>query len=142
LIGDGYRAGVSASPSTVAELTALRADNERLSAEREHYRDLYLQMLEQNWLFVGNDDAGEVNAAFVSLLASCRLHGIEPWSYLRDLFCLTPSWPRSRVLELAPVQWRQTLTRPEVLQRLHANVYRRASLAPVAASRTATDAAR
>ena len=24
----------------------------------------------KNWLFVGNDDAGEVNAAFVSLLAS------------------------------------------------------------------------
>ena len=69
----------------------------------------------KNWLFVGNDDAGEVNAAFVSLLASCQLHGIEPWSYLRDLFCLMPSWPRSRVLELAPVHWRQTLARPEVL---------------------------
>ena len=39
---------------------------------------------------MGNDDAGEVNAAFVSLLASCQLHGIEPWSYLRDLFCLMP----------------------------------------------------
>jgi transposase len=25
----------------------------------------------KNWLFVGNDEAGEVNAAFVSLLASC-----------------------------------------------------------------------
>ena len=34
----------------------------------------------KNWLFVGNDEAGEVNAAFVSLLASCQLHGIEPWS--------------------------------------------------------------
>ena len=52
----------------------------------------------KNWLFVGNDDAGEVNAAFVSKLASCQLHEIEPWNYLRDLFCLMPSWPRSRVL--------------------------------------------
>jgi hypothetical protein len=34
------------------------------------------------------------------------------------------------VLELAPVHWRQTLERPEVLQRLDANGYRRASLAP------------
>ena len=48
----------------------------------------------------------------------------------------------SRVLELAPMQWRQTLPRPEVLQRLDANIYRRASLAPVAASRAGTDAAR
>ena len=31
-----------------------------------------------------------VNAAFTSLLASCALHEIEPWSYLRDLFCLLP----------------------------------------------------
>ena len=96
----------------------------------------------KNWLFVGNDDAGEVNAAFVSLLASCQLHRIEPWSYLRDLFCLMPNWPRSRVLELAPVNWRQTLARPEVEQRLEANIYRRARLAPFAASLAPADAAR
>jgi hypothetical protein len=32
----------------------------------------------RNWMFIGNDDAGEVNATFVSLLASCVLHEIEP----------------------------------------------------------------
>jgi transposase len=79
---------------------------------------------------LGNDDAGEVNTMFVSLLASCQLHRIESWSYLRDLFCLMPSWPRSRVLELAPVHWRQTLERPDVQQRLNANIYRRATLGP------------
>ena len=78
----------------------------------------------------------------MSLLASCQLHGIEPWSYLRDLFCLIPSWPRSRVLELAPVNWRQTHSRPEVEQRLEANIYRRASLAPFAAYLAPADAAR
>jgi transposase len=84
----------------------------------------------KNWLFVGNDDAGEVNTMFVSLLASCQLHGIEPWSYLRDLLCVMPSWPLNRVLELAPVHWRQTVARPEVQQRLDANIYRRATLGP------------
>jgi transposase len=49
-------------------------------------------------------------------------------SYLRDLFCLMPSWPRSRVLELAPVHWRQTVARPEVQQQLDVNIYRRATL--------------
>jgi hypothetical protein len=63
----------------------------------------------KNWLFVGNDDAAEVNAAFVSLLASCQFHNVEPWAYLRDLFCLLPSWPIRRVLELAPLNWKQTL---------------------------------
>ena len=47
MIVHGYRAGVSSSPPTVEEFTALRADNERLSAVAEHYRELYLQMLEQ-----------------------------------------------------------------------------------------------
>ena len=47
MIVDGYRAGVSAWPSIDEELAALRADNDRLSAEREHYRELYLRTLEQ-----------------------------------------------------------------------------------------------
>jgi transposase len=82
------------------------------------------------WLFVGNDDAGEVNEAFVSLLASCQLHGIEPWSYRRDLFCPMPSWPQRRVLDLAPASWRQTRKLPDVQQRLDANMYRRATVRP------------
>jgi transposase len=93
----------------------------------------------KNWLFLGNDDAGEVNTMFVSLLASCQLHGIEPWSYLRDLFCLMPSWPRSRAFELAPLHWRQTVARPDVQQRLDVNIYRRATLGPAPAA--ALDAA-
>jgi len=82
----------------------------------------------RNWLFLGNDDAGDVNAAFVSLLASCKLHDIEPWAYLRDLLCLLPSWPSSRVLELAPVNWHKTLEQGDTQQQLAANVFRRFTL--------------
>ena len=77
---------------------------------------------------VGTDDAAEINAAFVSLLASCQLHDIEPWAYLRDLFCLLPGWPVRQVLELAPLNWKQTLENEDAQQRLNANVFRRASL--------------
>ena len=38
--------------------------------------------------------------------ASCRMHSVEPWAYLRDLFCLLPSWSARRVLDLATVNWR------------------------------------
>ena len=82
----------------------------------------------RNWLFVGNDDAAEVNTTFVTLLASCQLHGIEPWAYLRDLFCLLPSWPAKRVLELAPAYWKQTCQKDDAQQRLAANFFRRATL--------------
>ena len=49
----------------------------------------------------------------VSLLASCEMHGIEPLGYLRDLICLLPYWRHHRVLELAPVNWRETLEQQE-----------------------------
>jgi transposase len=82
----------------------------------------------KNWLFVGSDDGAEVNATWVSLLASCSLHKIEPLGYIRDLLCLLPRWPLHRVLELAPVNWRQTLEKGEAQQTLDANVFRRVAL--------------
>jgi transposase len=82
----------------------------------------------KNWIFVGSDQGAEVNAAFVSLLASCQLHGIEPWGYLRDAFCLLPRWPKHRVLELAPLHWRETLEQEKTQQLLAANPYRKVTL--------------
>jgi transposase len=82
----------------------------------------------RNWLFVGSDDGGVTNTRFVSLLASARLHAIEPLGYTRDLLCLLPSWPRKRVLELAPVYWKKTLDQRETQEKLAANVFRRVVL--------------
>jgi hypothetical protein len=77
---------------------------------------------------VGSDDGAKVNAVFVSLLASCRLHDIEPRDYLRDILCLLPDWPRVRLLELAPAYWKQTREQHDTRQRLAATVFRRAVL--------------
>src|SRR5689334_14343339 len=82
----------------------------------------------KNWLFVGHDDAGAVNAIFTSLLASCRLCKVEPWTYLRDVLCLLPSWPEHRLLELAPVQWKNTRERDDVGRLLDDNPLRRLTL--------------
>jgi len=82
----------------------------------------------KNWLFVGSDDGARANTTFVSLLASCAMHKIEPWAYLRDLLCLMPSWPQRRVLDLAPANWKQTLQDQDTQDRLAANIYRQAVL--------------
>lgn len=82
----------------------------------------------KNWLFVGSDEGGAVNATFTSLLASCELHGVEPWSYLRDLFCLLPRWPEHRVLDLAPLNWTATAARDDVKALLAANHFRSITL--------------
>lgn len=78
----------------------------------------------KNWLFVGSEDGAKSNAAFTSLLASCRMHGVEPWSYLRDILCLIPDWPEHRVLELAPLNWKRTGAGDEPQRLLNDNVYR------------------
>jgi transposase len=78
----------------------------------------------KNWLFVGSDEAATVNTTFVSLLASCALHRIEPWAYLRDLLCVLPGWPQRRVLDLAPAYWAQTCEQQDTQERLAANPFR------------------
>jgi transposase len=82
----------------------------------------------KNWLFVGSDDGGAVNATFTSLLASCRLCGVEPWAYLRDVLCLLSDWPEHQLLELAPLRWAKTATRDDVRSRLEANRFRALTL--------------
>ena len=82
----------------------------------------------KNWIFIGSDDGAVANTTFVTLLASCHLHGIEPSGYLRDLLCLLPSWPRSQVLDLCPAEWKKTLEQPKTQQLLESNVFRRVSL--------------
>ena len=82
----------------------------------------------KNWLFLGSDDGGVVNARMVTLIASARHHGLDPAEYLRDLLCLLPTWPARDVLDLAPVNWVATIARPEVRASLARNPFRRISL--------------
>lgn len=71
-----------------------------------------------NWLFCGSDRGVEWNTTIVSLIASCRLHDIEPWAYLRDVLSLLPGWSQERVLELSPKYWKATLAMPDTQARL------------------------
>ena len=87
----------------------------------------------KNWLFIGNDAGAKANTTFVTLLASCQMHGIEPQGYLRDLFCLLPNWPHRRVLELAPAYWKQTREHAETQKLLAANPFRTVALAELKA---------
>ncbi|MGK3958945.1 IS66 family transposase [Sorangium sp. So ce118] len=102
----------------------LRLDNNR--SELELRREAVGR---KNWLFVGSKDGAEWNATVVSLIASCALHGIEPWAYLRDVLILLRTWPPERVIELAPKSWKQTLENTDARQRLAATPWPRAPAA-------------
>ena len=49
---------------------------------------------------------------------------------MRDLLCLLPRWPQTRVLDLAPAYWKKTLETPDVQRALDANIFRRVILGP------------
>jgi hypothetical protein len=63
------------------------------------------------WLFVGSDDHGQAAGNLLTLIASARLHKLDPEVYLRDVFRVLPLWQRDRYLELAPRYWRITRAR-------------------------------
>ncbi|HEY6862397.1 MAG TPA: IS66 family transposase [Burkholderiales bacterium] len=63
------------------------------------------------WLFVGSDDHGQAAGNLLTLIASARLHKLDPELYMRDVFRVLPHWPRERYLELAPRYWSATRAR-------------------------------
>ena len=58
------------------------------------------------WLFIGSQLAGERAAMIISLLQSAKLHGRDPWAYLKDVLTRLPTLPNSRIEELLPHRWR------------------------------------
>ena len=63
------------------------------------------------WLFFGSDDHASAAANIFSLVASCKLHGIDPQAYLSEVIRVMPYWPRDRYLELSPKYWLCTRAR-------------------------------
>jgi transposase len=63
------------------------------------------------WLFVGSDDHAQSAGHLFTLIATARLHRLEPEAYLRDLLRVLAHWPRERYLELAPKSWAATRAR-------------------------------
>jgi transposase len=62
-------------------------------------------------MFFGSDDHASAAANLFSLIASCKLHGLDPEAYLADVIRAMPYWPRGRYLELAPKYWARTRAR-------------------------------
>ncbi len=57
------------------------------------------------WLFAGSELAGQRAAMVMSLLQSAKLHGHDPWAYLKDVLTRLPSHMNSRIRELLPHRW-------------------------------------
>jgi len=59
----------------------------------------------KNWLFAGSPAGGGRAATLYSLVESCRMQGIDPFAYLRDVIDRISTHPASRITELTPRGW-------------------------------------
>jgi transposase len=110
-----------------------------------------LRVGEANWVFFANETGIAWYTTFRSLIASCLLHRLNPQLYLEQLLRLVPHWPKSRVLELAPKYWLDTVAKlepswrsilarpwePEVVLSAEMSGWREPSAAPRTTSRAA-----
>jgi len=110
----------------------LRLDNNISEAE---LRNVVLGV--NNWTFFANETGLRWYTTFRSLIASCRLHGLNPQDYLEQLLRLGPHWPVTRMLELAPKYWTATIAGLDAHHRaLLVRPWEMADVAPVAADVT------
>jgi transposase len=60
-----------------------------------------------NWLFCWTEAGARHVGIVQSLIATCRLHDIDPYTYLVDVLQRVGQHPASRVAELTPRLWKQ-----------------------------------
>ena len=66
-----------------------------------------IPMGRKNWNFCWTELGARHVGIVQSLIVTCRLHGIDPYTYLVDVLQRVGQHPASRVAELTPRQWKQ-----------------------------------
>jgi hypothetical protein len=59
----------------------------------------------KNWQHVGSERGGHAAAIHFSLIASCKMNGIDPFAYLVDVIPRIPLTAESELGQLAPHRW-------------------------------------
>ena len=61
----------------------------------------------KNWMFAGSENGARNSAVLFSLVVSCRLAGVDPFAYFRDILTRLQSQPAERICELIPREWKK-----------------------------------
>ena len=73
----------------------------------------------KNWLFCWTEVGAKHTGIVQSLIATCRLHGIDPYTYLIDVLQRVGQHPASRVADLTPRQWKALFAHSPMRSDLH-----------------------
>jgi transposase len=61
----------------------------------------------KNYLFCGSHEAAKRTAMLYSLLGTCKMHGVNPFDWFKDILERIPSFPIKNIKELLPHNWPQ-----------------------------------
>lgn len=56
----------------------------------------------KNYLFAGSHEAAQKAAVIYSLLATCKLHNVEPFAWLKKILTIIPDYPANQLYKLTP----------------------------------------
>lgn len=73
----------------------------------------------------------------MSLLQSAKLHGHDPWAYLKDVLTRLPSHMNSRINELLPHRWQPQLCTDNAVKVPWADAYQKPDCAMCAGANSA-----
>jgi len=73
----------------------------------------------KNWLFCWTEVGAQHAGIVQSLITTCRLHGIEPYTYFVDVLQRVGQHPARRVAELTPRLWKQHFAEQPLRSDLH-----------------------
>jgi transposase len=62
----------------------------------------------KGWLFFGSEEAGKRNAVVFTLVQNCRMHGVNPYEYFKDMLQRLPQMTnQDRIDQLTPLNWKK-----------------------------------
>ena len=59
----------------------------------------------KNYLFAGSDQGGQTAAVLYTVTQTCKRHGIDPFTYLKDVLSRLPGLPAEHLEALLPHHW-------------------------------------
>jgi transposase len=65
-----------------------------------------IPMGKKNWLFCSTEIGAKRVGIIQSLLVTCKLQGVDPYTYLVDVLQRISEHPASRAIELTPREWK------------------------------------
>jgi transposase len=62
----------------------------------------------KNYLFAGSHEAAQRSAMLYSLMGTCKLHDINPFSWLKNVLEIIPMHPVNKITQLLPHHWKNS----------------------------------